>query len=157
MDGKLHIRHYLSADKPALLEMIRKLVPEYFAQEEVADYEFYLDHEIELYFVAELQEKIVGAGGINFENSQHAKISWDFVDSDFLGKNIGSALLNHRLQFLKAKPEVTLISVRTSQKAYRFYEKNGFVLKETIPDFWAKGFDLYSMQLTPLPDSALSK
>jgi ribosomal protein S18 acetylase RimI-like enzyme len=40
---------------------------------------------------------------------------------------------------------ITTIMVRTSQLAYKFYEKNGFILKEIEKDYWAKGFDLYSM------------
>ncbi|NAA11186.1 GNAT family N-acetyltransferase, partial [Escherichia coli] len=38
------------------------------------------------------------------------------------------------------------ITVRTSQLAYKFYEKQGFTLKEIQRDYWAKDFDMYSME-----------
>ena len=42
--------------------------------------------------------------------------------------------------------EVETILVRTSQLAYQFYEKNGFVLEEMIKDYWAEGFDMFKMK-----------
>ena len=43
---------------------------------------------------------------------------------------------------------VSIIEVRTSQFADKFYEQFGFVTKEVINDYWAKGFDLYRMDQT---------
>jgi ribosomal protein S18 acetylase RimI-like enzyme len=40
-----------------------------------------------------------------------------------------------------------MIIVRTSQLAYKFYQKVGFELEKTEKDFWAKGFDLYQMKM----------
>lgn len=74
-------------------------------------------------------------------------MSWDFVAPNLQGVGIGSMILNHRIEFLKSFPAVQKISVRTSQHAYQFYQKNGFVLKEIERDYWAKGFDLYKMIL----------
>jgi ribosomal protein S18 acetylase RimI-like enzyme len=36
--------------------------------------------------------------------------------------------------------------VRTSQHAWRFFEKMGFELQKTEKNFWAPGFDLYQMK-----------
>ncbi len=152
MTPALTIRPYRPDDKSALLALLQRNVPEYFAPEEVADFSHYLDRETELYFVAENCGKLLGAGGINFgDNGQTAKISWDFVGPDFHGKGIGRELLQHRLEVLRSIGTVQKITVRTSQFAYRFYEKNGFTLKETQPDYWAKGFDLYAMTFEPQP------
>ncbi|MDW7694559.1 GNAT family N-acetyltransferase [Flammeovirgaceae bacterium SG7u.111] len=90
--------------------------------------------------------QLIGAGGINFENEyKTGKISWDFIDPTFQGLGIGGKLLKHRIELLKSMESIELIMVRTSQLAYKFYEKNGFVLKETHKDFWAKGYDMYLM------------
>ncbi|WP_017259398.1 GNAT family N-acetyltransferase [Pedobacter arcticus] len=142
----LKIRQYQLEDKEILLDILKLNVPNYFAPSEIDDLESYLDNEIEHYFVAELNSKIVGAGGINFENNYTiGKISWDFIAPDFQGKGIGQKLLAHRINFLKSIPSVENVLVRTSQHAYKFYEKNGFVLKEFQKDYWAPGFDLYKM------------
>jgi len=29
-----------------------------------------------------------------------------------------------------------------------FYQKNGFILNQIVKDYWAKDFDLYSMELS---------
>lgn len=146
MNNKLKIREYTIHDKPQLIEILQLNVPEYFHEDEVDDFKKYLDTELELYFVGEINGKIVGAGGINFEKNYNVgKISWDFINPNFQGIGLGRELLKHRINFLKNTKSIKVISVRTSQLAYKFYEKNGFVLKEIVKDYWAKGFDMYSM------------
>jgi len=120
--------------------------PQYFAKTEIKDFDHYLDSAIEQYFVIEINDKIVGSGGINFEKtSKTGKLSWDIINPDFQGKGLGTDLLKHRIALLQSMPDVEKITVRTSQFAFQFYEKNGFVLEETQKDFWAKGFDMYKM------------
>ena len=55
-------------------------------------------------------------------------------------------LLKYRIEILKSIDGIQKITVRTSQLAYKFYEKQGFTLKEIQRDYWAKGFDMYSME-----------
>lgn len=142
-----NIRKYQAKDKPFLIGILKQLVPTYFAENEINDFENYLDHEIEQYFVVEVNRKIIGSGGINFENDfKTGKISWDFIAPEYHGKGIGELLLNHRINILKSMPDIDSIRVRTSQLSYTFYEKNGFVIQEIIKDYWAPGFDLYQMK-----------
>ena len=146
MNEKLKIRPYNIGDKSKLIEILRLNVPDFFAESEVEDLEKYLDSEIEKYFVVELDEEIIGAGGINFENDyKTGKISWDFINPKFQGIGVGRKLLRYRTALLKSMSSIEIISVRTSQLAYQFYEKNGFVLKEIHKDYWEKGFDMYKM------------
>jgi ribosomal protein S18 acetylase RimI-like enzyme len=146
MNEELRIRPYNIEDKSKLIEILKLNVPEYFAESEIEDLDNYLDDEIEQYFVAELNEEIVGAGGINFENDYKTGIiSWDFMNPKFQGIGLGTNLLRYRIELLKSMKSIETISVRTSQLAYKFYEKNGFVLKEIKKDYWAKGFDMYKM------------
>lgn len=142
----LMIKKYSLQDKSSLIELLKLNVPLHFAQSEIADFEQYLEHNIEQYFIVFLDQKAVAAGGINFDNNfTIGKISWDFVHPEYQGKGIGKLLLEHRLNILNTMPNVTQIKVRTSQLAYLFYQKNGFMLEEIIKDYWANGFDLYSM------------
>ncbi|MEZ5173887.1 MAG: GNAT family N-acetyltransferase [Bacteroidia bacterium] len=147
MIENLNIREYKVSDKNQLLEILKLNIPEYFAESELADLEAYLENNVEKYFVAEIDSQLVGGGGINFEKElKTAKISWDFIHPLQQGRGIGFNLLKHRLQILNAIEGIENIKVRTSQLAYKFYEKSGFVLQEVIPDYWAKGFDLYVMK-----------
>jgi hypothetical protein len=41
-------------------------------------------------------------------------------------------------------------TVRTTQLVYPFYQKLGFEIRKSEPDFWAPGFDLVEMELTNL-------
>ncbi|AWI26200.1 GNAT family N-acetyltransferase [Flavobacterium pallidum] len=143
---EFNIRAYDAADKPRLLELLQWNTPKYFAPSESADYNYYLDNEIELYYVIEAEGVIIGGGGINFEAEQTtAKISWDCIHPGFQGTGAGTALLQYRLHVLKGMEQLREICVRTSQLAYGFYSKNGFELTKTVDDYWAEGFDLYKM------------
>src|SRR5690606_26260449 len=143
---KIRIRKYHISDKPELMEILQMNIPQYFAETEIKDFDHYLDSAIEQYFVIEINDKIVGSGGINFEKtSKTGKLSWDIINPNFQGKGLGTDLLKHRIALLHSMPDVEKITVRASQFAFQFYEKNGFVLEKTQKDFWAKGFDMYKM------------
>jgi N-acetylglutamate synthase-like GNAT family acetyltransferase len=143
----IDLRKYTSTDKTQVLHLLDLNIPTYFAPTERTDFESYLDHEVELYYVVTFENRIVGCGGINFENNKSIGIiSWDIIHPDYQGKALGSLLLQHRLSVLKALEPSPKIIVRTSQLTHLFYQKHGFVLKDKIVDYWAPGFDLYYME-----------
>lgn len=142
------IRPYTSNDKPQLIELFRLNTPPYFAPEEEAWFSNYLDTEVEDYFVLEENDRILGCGGLNYEDdSTSAFLSWGIIHPDFHGQGLGAKLTRHRLEFLITKPTLKRCIVRTSQRTYEFYEKMGFTLKESKKDFWAPGLDLYYMEM----------
>ena len=141
------IRKYSNQDRVGVLELLRKNTPGYFDVSEETDFENYLDNELEDYFVYEQNSEIIGAGGINyFPKEKLARIAWDMIDPPFHGKGIGKELVQFRLNHLREQ-DIELIIVRTSQVAYKFYEKMGFELERIEKDFWAKNFDLYLMRM----------
>ena len=147
MDNLIMIREYKSIDKNAVLELIRLNIPKYFASSEEDDFSRYLDSEIELYYVLLFDKKLVGCGGINFsDNRMTGKISWDILHPEYQGKSLGTYLLEYRIKKLKSIDSVQRITVRTSQLAYKFYEKRGFELLEVKKNYWARGFDMYRME-----------
>jgi ribosomal-protein-alanine N-acetyltransferase len=136
------IREYKSNNKNEVLAILKLNVPEYFAESEIDELVDYLKHKIDQYFVAAIGDEIIGAGGINFDNSgKIAKIAWGFIDTKFKGKGVGQSLLKHRINFIKSNYDAISIKLRTSQLAYKFYKKNGFTRKEIEKDYWATGFD----------------
>jgi len=142
------IRKYLNSDKPKIIELLRKNTPQYFDSSEEKDFENYLNNEIEDYFVYEINSEIIGAGGINYFTEQKlARISWDMIDPNSQGNGIGKKLTQYRINHLKEKEHIELIVVRTTQLVCKFYEKMGFELEKIEKDFWAKGFDLYQMEM----------
>ncbi|WNJ17092.1 GNAT family N-acetyltransferase [Pontibacter sp. G13] len=143
------IRPYQTSDFPDLLSMMQAHIPTFFAAEELAEYQAYLANEREDYFVFEEQGRILAGGGINyFPDERTARISWDVVHPDHMGKGIGAQLTRHRIEHIRRQKAFDQIIVRTSQLVYPFYERQGFKLFFTERDFWAPGFDLYQMELT---------
>lgn len=151
------IRFYQPEDEAEVLKLFQLNVPKSFAQSELNDLKHYLVYERESYFVLAKDNRIIGAGGYNLlDEGREARISWDFFHPDYQGRGYGAQLLQHRLKAIKELPSVTRIVVRTSQMAHHFYAKNGFELKDVIPDYWAKGYDLYLMECTDDNDSCSS-
>ncbi|MCI0919742.1 GNAT family N-acetyltransferase [Sphingobacterium rhinopitheci] len=146
MKDEIIIRKFKLEDKEKLVRILINNVPRYFAETEVDDYEEYINGKVQDYYVAQLGDEIIAAGGINYDKDrQLAKISWDIVDIPFQKQGIGRLLMKHRLEVIAAKKDIKSIIVRTSQHAYGFYEKMGFKLLERHKDYWAKGFDMYKM------------
>ena len=107
----------------------------------------YLERYSANYYVIEDDSTIAGCGGINIsEDGKTGTISWDIFHPQHQRKGWGTKLLKYRLQKLAENKKIEKIIVRTSQLTFSFYEKNGFVLVETVTDYWAPGFDLYRME-----------
>lgn len=142
------IRSYKTSDQPAVMELFRLNTPACFGEGEEEDLLRYLEQELEDYFVIEKNGAITGCGGINYFPAQKlARISWDIIHPGFQNKGLGRELTLFRIERIRKDTNIRSIVVRTSQTAYRFYEKLGFILKRTEPAFWAEGFDLYEMRL----------
>lgn len=147
MTSEVTIRAYEAKDKKEVLNLLRLNTPKYFAVNEEEDLKHYLERERELYYVLLYNKKVVGCGGINFtENNTTAVISWDVFNPDYQGKYLGTMFLNYRINKLRSINGIQKVIVRTSQVAYKFYEKQGFNLIDVKKDYWAQGFDLYKME-----------
>jgi ribosomal-protein-alanine N-acetyltransferase len=143
------IRNYNKSDRSEIINLIKLNTPKFFAKIEEQDLTHYLDNKIEKYFVIELNDNIIGSGGINYQEIdgfQIGIISWDIIHPDFQGKGIGRKLLDYRLEILKNELFINKIIVRTSQHVFKFYENCGFRLKDIVNDYWSEGFHLYLME-----------
>lgn len=144
----MEIKRFQSSDEPLLLKLLELNTPDYFAHEEKDDFIQYIRHFSQNFFVLKNVDAIIGCGGINIKDDLHsAYLSWDIIHPDEHKKGLGSLLLNYRLKLIQSWPSIRKIKVRTSQITYRFYEKHGFRLCVQVKDYWAKGFDLYEMEL----------
>ncbi len=148
MPDQIIIRKYTSYDQSSILEMLRLNTPAYFAPEEKEDLINYLNNHSENYFVVEYGKAIVSCGGYNYSDEKGViRISWDMVDPQYQGMGFGTRLTEFRIELIRQLPDIKKIEVRTSQLAYKYYERFGFGLKEVTKDFWAAGFDMYRMEM----------
>lgn len=140
------LRAYQPNDEQSVLDIFWKNTPEYFSPDEEKGLIYYLQNEIEDYFVAEIDGKIVGAGGINYsQNKTIGHLSWAMIAPEYHGQGIGTLITSYRIQLLQQSETISTIHVRTSQKVFGFYEKAGFRLTKIVKDYWAPGFDMYDM------------
>jgi [ribosomal protein S18]-alanine N-acetyltransferase len=141
------IRNYLPDDYTKVMEVFRLNVPQFFASEEEADLRDYLKEHGESYYVIEVKGEIIGAGGHHYPLPGVGRLSWDFFRPEVQGKGWGRKLINHSLDEIRSKKHVKRLEVWTSQQSYQFYAKFGFNVHRVEKDFWAKGFDLYHMEM----------
>ncbi len=142
----MKIRNYKQQEKQELIGLLRLNTPLYFSPNEEKDFAFYLDNHAANYFVVEEDNCIIGCGGFNLsENGTTAKIAWDIIHPYSQRRGIGSKLINFRVNKIKENRNVKILSVRTSQLTYKFYEKFGLEIREVVKDFWDIGFDMYRL------------
>jgi len=143
----MEIRKFESSDREKVINLLRMNTPEFFSPNEEKDLIYYFDFHADNYYVIENQDSIIGAAGFNLSvNGKTGHLSWDIIHPEYQGKGVGSELTRFRIERIKAIETVQTLAVRTSQLAYKFYEKFGLILRETVRDYWDEGFDLYRME-----------
>lgn len=119
--------------------------PDFFDPSEEAELRKYLNIHGDTYYLLQ-NDALVACGGFLVDATKKtARISWDFVSPECHGKGYGSILLKHRLEKIRALPDIRSAEVHTSQLAFEYYQKHGFRIVYTEKDHWAKGFDLVKM------------
>jgi len=142
----MKIREFQKSDREHVIDLLRLNTPEYFSPSEEKDLIYYFDYHADHYYVAEDDDKIIGAAGFNLSaDRKTGSLSWDIIHPDSQGKGVGSELTRFRIRQIKEIATVQTLAVRTSQLAFKFYEKFGLVLRETVKDYWDIGYDLYQM------------
>lgn len=141
------IRKYSDTNRDEILKLLRLNTPQFFAASEEADLIYYLENHAHNFYVAIEENKILGCGGFNLADDKSVmRISWDIVHPSSQGRGVGTALTLFRINKIKEIESIKIISVRTSQHVYKFYERFGFEIKEKVKDFWAPGFDMFRME-----------
>ena len=133
-------------------------IPKYFTEHEVNQYKEWLDYlegispdlypgEENRYFVVLMNQQVIGCGGFGYNPATHkAILAWGLVHNDHHKQSVGSALLNHRLnQIGELFPEATIL-LDTTQHAYPFFERHGFVVEKITNDAYAPGMHRYDMK-----------
>lgn len=142
------IKPYSIKDKSSLLQIFKRNVPANFAEEELGDFDVFLDAHHNTYLTVWVDDTIAGGAGYIFaEEYTVGRIAWILFDPDTIGKGLGSELVHHCIKLIKGNQLVKKIEVNTSQMAHSFFLKLGFTLVYSEKNYWSEGFDLYAMEL----------
>ncbi|MCD6147361.1 MAG: ribosomal protein S18-alanine N-acetyltransferase [Thermoplasmata archaeon] len=98
------------------------------------------------FIVADDGEKIVGFVMGVMVDVETLRILMICVREGYRNKGIGSELLKHIIKKSGNVRKVRLEVKMSNKEAIKFYKKSGFVIKETLPDFYPDGTDAYLME-----------
>ncbi len=143
----MKLRNYSPDDLESVVEVYRSNIPKYFGPGEEPGLRDFLAEFAEDYYVAELDSRIVGAGGIALNEDQTVSLCWGMIHKDHLGTGLGKQLTSFRIERSLEKFGNLPMATSTSQHTQGFYEKFGFVLTEHTPDGFGPGIDICKMRL----------
>lgn len=151
------IKEYLPEHKDRLLQIFESNMPLYFAEEELQLFFNFLDRDALQrgpYSVIFNDDTIVGCGGIalnqpsKYTNELHVIMTWGMIDNKVHKNGFGKELLLFRIKQAKELYPEVKIALGTTQYTFSFFEKYGFKTVAYEKDHWAKGLDLYQMELS---------
>jgi predicted GNAT family N-acyltransferase len=151
------IKEYLPEHKDRLLQIFESNMPLYFAEEELQLFFNFLDRDALQrgpYSVIFNDDTIVGCGGIalnqpsKYTNELHVIMTWGMIDNKVHKNGFGKELLLFRIKQAKELYPEVKIALGTTQYTFPFFEKYGFKTVAYEKDHWAKGLDLYQMELS---------
>jgi ribosomal protein S18 acetylase RimI-like enzyme len=142
------LRPFESSDEEILINIFKLNVPKYFDPKELNDFKKYLKSNGTKYLVIEIENRIIGGVGYEIRNSDRSgRINWIFFHHNFIGEGYGRKAVEECLKILKNAPAVDVLKVRTSQLAYKFFERLGYKITYTEKNYWGTGLDLYEMEM----------
>ena len=143
----MKIRDYSPADLEDVVAVFRSNVPKYFGMDEESGLRDFLGGLSGSYFVAEVEQKVIGAGGFALNSDQRSvSLCWGMIRSDHLGRGLGSELTRFRIDAARRKYGSLPMSISTSQHTAGFYERFGFSLLDRVPNGFGPGIDICKMR-----------
>ena len=152
------IKPYLPEYKERLIDIFKSNMPLYFAEEELPLFRRFLEEDVlemsdRPYSVIWKEEVIVGCGGIGINEptkytpEPHIILCWGMIHRQYHKQGLGKALLEFRIKQSRHLYPGIKIALGTTQHSFPFFEKYGFKTVCYEKDHWAKGLDLYQMEL----------
>jgi len=141
------VREYRSTDLLAVIRIFRSNLAKYFVEAEEKELRDFLAEYSDNYFVLEIVDEVVAAGGIALNDDQTVSLCWGMVRNDLIGTGLGKTLTEYRLERARETWGDLPIVTSTSQHTEGFYHKLGFQTTETIANGFGRGIDKCEMRL----------
>jgi GNAT superfamily N-acetyltransferase len=141
-------RAYGAGDRQACLRLFDASCPGFFAANERADYEVFLDTAADGYEVATLADRVVGAFGLKPHAPNGVALRWIVVAADLQGHGIGSAIMARVVGLARASAAEHLY-IGASHRSAPFFAHFGARETATIPHGWGPDMHRVDMLLIP--------
>ena len=143
------LREYQPSDRAACLAVMRSNVPPYFGEDELPEFETFLDASPCPYYVLDaVAEGVIGMGGQFLRKEPRSGgIAYGLITRSWHGQGFGEFLLLFRLERLLRMGPVDQVLVNTSQHTEGFFTRMGFETAATRKDYYAAGIDRVEMVL----------
>jgi N-acetylglutamate synthase-like GNAT family acetyltransferase len=142
----MNIRSYEPKDLDAVIAIFRSNLLKYFVEDEERELRDFLSEFGKDYYVIEIIDEIVAAGGIALNPDETISLCWAMVRNDLIGTGLGKELTLFRIEKGREKWGDLPFSTSTSQHTEGFYRKLGFQTVEHIPDGFGPGIDTCKMR-----------
>jgi GNAT superfamily N-acetyltransferase len=153
----VRIRALEPGDLPAVTELVLGVLAEFGFTAKVGGVERDLREMLERYagasagfWVAEKGGAIVGTVGVRAKEGRTCELKRLYLRSTERGTGLGQRLYEHAEAFARSAgyERLWLESSRRFARAHRLYQRNGFVLLESLDNDWED--DLYEKVLSPV-------
>lgn len=145
------IRRYKPSDIEAVVAIFRSNIGKYFVEAEEKELREFLEAFSDDYFVIEIIDEVVAAGGIAINEDETISLCWGMVRTDLIGTGLGKKLTLFRMEKGREKWGDRPFVTSTSHHTEGFYKKLGFETVEHTPDGFGPGIDTCKMRLA-LPE-----
>lgn len=140
------IRRYKPSDIEAVVAIFRSNIGKYFVEAEERELREFLDAFSDDYFVIEIIDEVVAAGGIALNKDETISLCWGMVRTDLIGTGLGTKLTLFRMEKGREKWGDRHFVTSTSHHTEGFYKKLGFDTVEHTPDGFGPGIDICKMR-----------
>lgn len=131
-------------DYPACMAIFDSNVPAFFAHSERESFAQFLNALPGPFWVVRDRSSgtVVGCGGLSIaDEGATAWLRWGMVLAGSQGQGIGRRLLEARLKWLDAQPQVRRTRVATTGQASGFFQRMGFELTASAKENYGPGLD----------------
>ena len=129
------------------MKLFESNCPSSFAEEERADYIYYLQNCRDHYLLGFTDNNLISTVGIAIHSSVLASLRWIMVHPDYHSKGCGRQLMDYVKNYV-AGNGIQKLSISTSQHANNFFEKCGARELNFINDGWGKGMHKIDMEIS---------
>ena len=156
MKSQVTFRPYSRDDKESCLGLFDANCPEFFAPNERADYQRFLEVGSSGYELCLINDEVAGAFGLMGDADTRRRLNWIMLNPRFRGLGAGRATME-RVVSLASFERVQFVDIAASQKSAPFFARFGAVTLKVIDNGWGAGMHRIDTELPLTPDSTLER